>query len=218
MHIKWVWTDPSVHSIPVIWRNQWKKSRKSHLSTTSCCQFRSWRRKPMFLESWERHWQSWRVSHSGLFHSPAPMQNVNKNTVGCNLKGTIAHQGADYWLSHSQCVKHSPSPRLCHISIHCLNVHEENHYFFYSYVRNRLCVTPFCADQFPGLQSKMRVVLRVEVEAVKFLKEEPHRLDALLKRCKTISDTLNAMRKYEPCESVLIFFVCPLKNSLLRQN
>uniref|UniRef100_A0A674NGC4 SRC kinase signaling inhibitor 1 n=1 Tax=Takifugu rubripes TaxID=31033 RepID=A0A674NGC4_TAKRU len=50
-------------------------------------------------------------------------------------------------------------------------------------------------NQFPGLQSKMRVVLRVEVEAVKFLKEEPHRLDALLKRCKTISDTLNTMRK-----------------------
>lgn len=54
------------------------------------------------------------------------------------------------------------------------------------------------ADQFPGLQSKMRVVLRVEVEAVKFLKEEPHRLDALLKRCKTITDTLATMRKYEP--------------------
>ncbi|XP_077412777.1 SRC kinase signaling inhibitor 1 isoform X17 [Vanacampus margaritifer] len=50
-------------------------------------------------------------------------------------------------------------------------------------------------NQFPSLQSKMRVVLRVEVEAVKFLKEEPHRLDALLKRCKTITDTLNAMRK-----------------------
>lgn len=44
----------------------------------------------------------------------------------------------------------------------------------------------------------MRVVLRVEVEAVKFLKEEPHRLDALLKRCKTITDTLATMRKYEP--------------------
>uniref|UniRef100_A0A3Q3IZ06 Actin interacting protein 3-like C-terminal domain-containing protein n=1 Tax=Monopterus albus TaxID=43700 RepID=A0A3Q3IZ06_MONAL len=50
-------------------------------------------------------------------------------------------------------------------------------------------------NQFPGLQSKMRVVLRVEVEAVKFLKEEPHRLDALLKRCKTITDTLTTMRK-----------------------
>uniref|UniRef100_A0A665VRJ8 SRC kinase signaling inhibitor 1 n=1 Tax=Echeneis naucrates TaxID=173247 RepID=A0A665VRJ8_ECHNA len=50
-------------------------------------------------------------------------------------------------------------------------------------------------NQFPSLQSKMRVVLRVEVEAVKFLKEEPHRLDALLKRCKSITDTLATMRK-----------------------
>ncbi|XP_031717800.1 SRC kinase signaling inhibitor 1 isoform X5 [Anarrhichthys ocellatus] len=50
-------------------------------------------------------------------------------------------------------------------------------------------------NQFPGLQSKMRVVLRVEVEAVKFLKEEPHRLDSLLKRCKSITDTLATMRK-----------------------
>ncbi|XP_048847714.1 SRC kinase signaling inhibitor 1 isoform X8 [Brienomyrus brachyistius] len=50
-------------------------------------------------------------------------------------------------------------------------------------------------SQFPGLQSKMRVVLRVEVEAVKFLKEEPHRLDALLKRCKSITDTLAILRR-----------------------
>ncbi|XP_041433915.1 SRC kinase signaling inhibitor 1 isoform X2 [Xenopus laevis] len=49
--------------------------------------------------------------------------------------------------------------------------------------------------QFPSLQSKMRVVLRVEVEAVKFLKEEPHRLDGLLKRCKTMTDTLAQIRK-----------------------
>ncbi|XP_042575793.1 SRC kinase signaling inhibitor 1-like isoform X15 [Cyprinus carpio] len=50
-------------------------------------------------------------------------------------------------------------------------------------------------NQFPGLQSKMRVVLRVEVEAVKFLKEEPHRLDALLKRCRSITDTLSTLRR-----------------------
>uniref|UniRef100_A0A8C7PN99 Actin interacting protein 3-like C-terminal domain-containing protein n=1 Tax=Oncorhynchus mykiss TaxID=8022 RepID=A0A8C7PN99_ONCMY len=49
--------------------------------------------------------------------------------------------------------------------------------------------------QFPSLQSKMRVVLRVEVEAVKFLKEEPHRLDALLKRCNTMTDTLTTLRR-----------------------
>lgn len=51
------------------------------------------------------------------------------------------------------------------------------------------------ADQFPSLQSKMRVVLRVEVEAVKFLKEEPHRLDALLKRCNTMTDALSTLRR-----------------------
>ena len=42
----------------------------------------------------------------------------------------------------------------------------------------------------------MRVVLRVEVEAVKFLKEEPHRLDALLKRCSSMTDTLSTLRRY----------------------
>uniref|UniRef100_A0A8C5GTC3 SRC kinase signaling inhibitor 1-like n=1 Tax=Gouania willdenowi TaxID=441366 RepID=A0A8C5GTC3_GOUWI len=50
-------------------------------------------------------------------------------------------------------------------------------------------------NQFPSLQSKMRVVLRVEVEAVKFLKEEPHRLDALLKRCSTMTDALSTLRR-----------------------
>ncbi|KAM8795246.1 SRC kinase signaling inhibitor 1 [Eudromia elegans] len=49
--------------------------------------------------------------------------------------------------------------------------------------------------QFPSLQSKMRVVLRVEVEAVKFLKEEPSRLDGLLKRCKALTDTLAHVRR-----------------------
>lgn len=41
----------------------------------------------------------------------------------------------------------------------------------------------------------MRVVLRVEVEAVKFLKEEPHRLEALLQRCNNIRDTLGTLRR-----------------------
>ncbi|KAM6897599.1 SRC kinase signaling inhibitor 1-like isoform 2-T3 [Xenentodon cancila] len=50
-------------------------------------------------------------------------------------------------------------------------------------------------NQFPNLQCKMRVVLRVEVEAVKFLKEEPHRLDALLKRCNTMTDALSTLRR-----------------------
>ncbi|XP_028991307.1 SRC kinase signaling inhibitor 1 isoform X3 [Betta splendens] len=56
-------------------------------------------------------------------------------------------------------------------------------------------------NQFPSLQSKMRVVLRVEVEAVKFLKEEPHRLEALLKRCNTMMDALSTLRSvlYPSC-------------------
>ncbi|MEQ2214533.1 hypothetical protein XENOCAPTIV_011181, partial [Xenoophorus captivus] len=41
----------------------------------------------------------------------------------------------------------------------------------------------------------MRVVLRVEVEAVKFLKEEPQRLEALLKRCNTMIDALSTLRR-----------------------
>lgn len=51
---------------------------------------------------------------------------------------------------------------------------------------------------FPGLQSKMRVVLRVEVEAVKFLKEEPQRLDGLLKRCRGVTDMLAQIRRSLP--------------------
>lgn len=50
-------------------------------------------------------------------------------------------------------------------------------------------------NQFPSLQSKMRVVLRVEVEAVKFLKEEPYRLEALLKRCNHMTDALSTLRR-----------------------
>lgn len=73
-------------------------------------------------------------------------------------------------------------------------------------------------DQFPGLQSKMRVVLRVEVEAVKFLKEEPHRLDALLKRCKTITDTLATMRKYDLVQQYLLGSLYSTKKTTLKSN
>lgn len=52
------------------------------------------------------------------------------------------------------------------------------------------------SGEFPGLQTRMRAVLRVEVEAVKFLKEEPHKLDSMLKRVKTLTDTLSNMRRY----------------------
>ncbi|XP_059812673.1 SRC kinase signaling inhibitor 1-like isoform X3 [Hypanus sabinus] len=63
--------------------------------------------------------------------------------------------------------------------------------------------------QFPSLQSKMRVILRVEVEAVKFLKEEPHRLDVLLKRCKTITDVLATLRNCSPSASAHLGEVYP---------
>ncbi len=64
----------------------------------------------------------------------------------------------------------------------------------------------------------MRVVLRVEVEAVKFLKEEPHRLNALLKRCKTITDTLATMRKYEQLHLSLPPFLPPFLTPSLLLN
>lgn len=47
------------------------------------------------------------------------------------------------------------------------------------------------------MQTRMRAVLRVEVEAVKFLKEEPHKLDSMLKRVKSLTDTLSSLRRYE---------------------
>ncbi|XP_040208454.1 sickle tail protein homolog isoform X4 [Rana temporaria] len=49
--------------------------------------------------------------------------------------------------------------------------------------------------EFPYLQNKMRAVLRVEVEAVRFLKEEPHKLDSLLKRIRSMTDALSSLRR-----------------------
>ncbi|XP_051738996.1 sickle tail protein homolog isoform X8 [Ctenopharyngodon idella] len=54
--------------------------------------------------------------------------------------------------------------------------------------------------EFPALQARMRAVLRVEVEAVKFLKEEPHKLDSMLKRVRTLTDTLGNLRRYKQRE------------------
>lgn len=62
------------------------------------------------------------------------------------------------------------------------------------------------------------MVLRVEVEAVKFLKEEPHRLDALLKRCKTITDTLATMRKYDIVQQYLLGSLYSTKKTTLKSN
>ncbi|XP_040133643.1 sickle tail protein homolog isoform X17 [Ictidomys tridecemlineatus] len=50
--------------------------------------------------------------------------------------------------------------------------------------------------EFPTLQNKMRAVLRIEVEAVRFLKEEPHKLDSLLKRVRSMTDILTMLRRH----------------------
>uniref|UniRef100_A0A452VMS1 KIAA1217 ortholog n=1 Tax=Ursus maritimus TaxID=29073 RepID=A0A452VMS1_URSMA len=52
------------------------------------------------------------------------------------------------------------------------------------------------AGEFPTLQNKMRAILRIEVEAVRFLKEEPHRLDSLLQRVRSMTDTLTMLRRH----------------------
>ncbi|CAJ0934834.1 unnamed protein product [Ranitomeya imitator] len=58
--------------------------------------------------------------------------------------------------------------------------------------------------EFPYLQNKMRAVLRVEVEAVRFLKEEPHKLDSLLKRIRNMTDALSALRSEKVTETEII--------------
>ncbi|XP_054973880.1 sickle tail protein homolog isoform X8 [Sorex araneus] len=50
--------------------------------------------------------------------------------------------------------------------------------------------------EFPALQNRMRAVLRIEVEAVRFLKEEPHRLDSLLQRVRSMTDVLTTLRRH----------------------
>uniref|UniRef100_A0A2K6BCZ4 KIAA1217 n=1 Tax=Macaca nemestrina TaxID=9545 RepID=A0A2K6BCZ4_MACNE len=52
------------------------------------------------------------------------------------------------------------------------------------------------AGEFPTLQNKMRAILRIEVEAVRFLKEEPHKLDSLLKRVRSMTDILTLLRRH----------------------
>ncbi|XP_074918388.1 sickle tail protein homolog isoform X8 [Chelonoidis abingdonii] len=50
--------------------------------------------------------------------------------------------------------------------------------------------------EFPTLQNKMRAILRIEVEAVRFLKEEPHKLDSLLKRIRSMTEILTTLRRH----------------------
>ncbi|NXV83917.1 SKT protein, partial [Atlantisia rogersi] len=57
-------------------------------------------------------------------------------------------------------------------------------------------LTVVFAGEFPTLQNKMRAILRIEVEAVRFLKEEPHKLDSLLKRVRSMTDILTMLRRH----------------------
>ncbi|KAM4557486.1 sickle tail protein homolog [Fundulus diaphanus] len=49
--------------------------------------------------------------------------------------------------------------------------------------------------EFPALQAKMRSVLKLEVEAAHFLKEEPRKMDSMLKRLITLTETLSSLRR-----------------------
>ncbi|XP_077392062.1 uncharacterized protein LOC144030031 isoform X2 [Festucalex cinctus] len=49
--------------------------------------------------------------------------------------------------------------------------------------------------EFPELQVKMRSVLRLEMDAVRFLKEEPHKMDYMLKRVKALTEALSSLRR-----------------------
>ncbi|KAM7401433.1 hypothetical protein PAMA_005572 [Pampus argenteus] len=49
--------------------------------------------------------------------------------------------------------------------------------------------------EFPELQVKMRAVLKLEVEAMRFLKEEPHKMDSMLKRVKALTEALSSLRR-----------------------
>ncbi|XP_061151197.1 SRC kinase signaling inhibitor 1-like isoform X1 [Syngnathus typhle] len=49
--------------------------------------------------------------------------------------------------------------------------------------------------EFPELQVKMRSVLRLEIDAVRFLKEEPHKMDCMLKRVKALTEALSSLRR-----------------------
>nr|XP_029136576.1 sickle tail protein homolog [Labrus bergylta] len=50
-------------------------------------------------------------------------------------------------------------------------------------------------SEFPELQVKLRSVLRLEVEAVRFLKEEPHKMDTMLKRVRGLTESLSSLRR-----------------------
>ncbi|KAK5859365.1 hypothetical protein PBY51_020926 [Eleginops maclovinus] len=49
--------------------------------------------------------------------------------------------------------------------------------------------------EFPELQGKLRAVLGLEVEAMRFLKEEPHKMESMLKRVRALTEALSCLRR-----------------------
>lgn len=52
------------------------------------------------------------------------------------------------------------------------------------------------AAQFSVLQMHLRSLLRAEVEAVKFLNDEPHQLEGLHSRCHAINEAIGLLRRF----------------------
>lgn len=67
-------------------------------------------------------------------------------------------------------------------------------FFFFLHVR--IFYVFALSDEFPELQRKLQSALTLEVEAVRFLKEEPQKMDSMLKRVRALTETLSCMRRY----------------------
>ncbi|XP_034558653.1 sickle tail protein-like [Notolabrus celidotus] len=65
--------------------------------------------------------------------------------------------------------------------------------------------------EFPELQLKLRSVLRLEVDAVRFLKEEPLKMDTMLRRVRGLTEALSSLRR---CVSESTNPVKPAQDSL----
>ncbi|XP_026857047.2 sickle tail protein homolog isoform X2 [Electrophorus electricus] len=72
--------------------------------------------------------------------------------------------------------------------------------------------------EFPALQLKMRSVLRVEVEAVRFLKEEPHKMDSMLKRVKGLTETLSDLQSCATESHALVDPVAPVSLTTTKES
>lgn len=81
---------------------------------------------------------------------------------------------------------------LCYFA--CLMSECAKVFFFFLHVR--IFYVFALSDEFPELQRKLQSALTLEVEAVRFLKEEPQKMDSMLKRVRALTETLSCMRRY----------------------